>query len=156
MKKNRLLYDCLRAPYDAAHIIQIAKALGNCEIYFSGNCIDINRNKIKSKIESWGITELPPIKYYKSLLEAAEDLHSQGMNLVGTTPRTNKDFYDLDLNDGNNVIVFGTEGSGLTKLKMSYLDDLVKLPMGEGINFLTLPVATSAIAYEINRQFRLK
>lgn len=156
MKKIRLLYDCLRAPYDAAHIIQIAKALGNCEIYLTGNCVDINRNKIKSKIESWGITILPPIKYYKSLLDAVEDLHSQGINTVGTTSHTNKDFYDLDLYDGNSVIVFGAESSGLSKQKMSYLNDLVKLPMGEGIDFLTLPIASSAIAYEINRQFKLK
>ena len=49
-KRIKLLFDCLRAPYDAAHIIQIASALGNCDIYISGNSIDLNHKKVITKI----------------------------------------------------------------------------------------------------------
>ena len=45
-KRIGLLFDCLRAPYDAAHIIQVALAVGNCDLYVSGNSIDLNHKKI--------------------------------------------------------------------------------------------------------------
>ena len=40
-KRIGLLFDCLRAPYDAAQIIQVALAVGNCDLYVSGNSINL-------------------------------------------------------------------------------------------------------------------
>ena len=51
-KRIGLLFDCLRAPYGAAHIIQVALAVGNCDLYLSGNSIDLKHKKIVSKIKS--------------------------------------------------------------------------------------------------------
>ena len=51
-------------------------------------------------------------------------------------------------------MVFGTEATGLTKYKQALLDGMVKLPMDERkVDFLTLPVVTSAVAYELYRRF---
>lgn len=152
MKRISLLFDCLRAPYDAAHIIQIAQALDPCDIYLSGNCIDFNHDKIRGKVVSWGIKEYPSVLKYDSLESAVLDLHSRGKRIIGTSPSATCNFYSLDMSSGEDVIVFGTETSGLSKEKSKMMDKLTKLPMTQKCEFLTLPVVVSAVAYEINRQ----
>ena len=52
MQRIGLLFDCLRAPYDIAHINQEATALENCDLYLSGNSIDPNHRKVVSKVKS--------------------------------------------------------------------------------------------------------
>lgn len=153
-KRIGLLFDCLKAPYDASHIIQLAQSLGCCDIYLSGNSIDFNNYKIRSKVSSWGIEEYPPVVRYSCFEEAVLNLHGKGKYLVGTSPNVSESFYDLDLSSGRNVLVFGTESSGLTKRKMDLVDRVVALPMSPKCKFLTLPVVVPAMAYEVYRQIR--
>ena len=152
MKKIKLLYDAIRSPYDIAHVIQIALAL-DCEIYTAGNSIPFDNKKIVDKIRSWNITSYPKVTHFETFEQAVNTLRSEGNILVGTSGAATKSFYELDCSEGNIVIVFGNESSGLTTYKQSLLDELVKLPMNTSVDFLTLPVVTAAIAYEINRQF---
>ena len=59
--------------------------------------------------------------------------------------------------DKDIVVVFGTETSGLTLAKQEMLDATVKLPMDKSkVDFLTLPVAVSAIAYELYRKYNFE
>ena len=54
-------------------------------------------------------------------------------------------------------MVFGTETSGLTLAKQEMLDATIKLPMDKSkVDFLTLPVAVSAIAYELYRKYNFE
>jgi len=154
MQRIGLLFDCLRAPYDVAHIYQIAIALGNCDLYLSGNSIDPNHKKIVSKTRSWGIEEIPPFRKFESLESAAFQLHNEGKYLIGTSPYTNNDLYDIDFTKHDSVIVFGTESSGLTRGKSKLLDELVKIPMSSYCKFLTLPTAVPVVAYEFYRQIK--
>jgi len=148
-----LLFDALRSPYDAAHIIQTSKAL-DAKIYLSGASIDFSNSKITSKVKSWGIEGFPEIQRYETFDEAVEDLHGMGKNLIGTSPNYGQDFYELNLAQGENVIVFGTETSGLSKAKAGQLDNIVRLPMAESCSFLTLPTVVPAMAWEFYRQLR--
>lgn len=154
MQRIGLLFDCLRAPYDVANIYQVAAALGNCDLYLSGNSIDPHHRKIVSKVKSWGIRYVPSFKEFDSLETAANQLHQEGKYLIGTSPHTNKDVYDYDFTKQDSVIVFGTESSGLTKRKSLLLDDLIKIPMNPNCQFLTLPTAVPIAAYEFYRQIR--
>ena len=81
----------------------------------------------------------------------------KGKYLVGTSGNTDKIFYDLEIpEDKDIVVVFGTETSGLTIAKQNMLDATVKLPMDKSkVDFLTLPVVVSAIAYELYRRYNL-
>ena len=155
MKKVELLFDTIRSPYDIAHIIQVANAI-DCVIYTAGkNCIPFNLPKIVSKVKSWNITgEITEI-HYDTFEEAISDLKSKGKYLVGTSGNTDKIFYDLEIpEDKDIVVVFGTETSGLTLAKQNMLEATVKLPMDKSkVDFLTLPVAVSAIAYELYRRY---
>jgi TrmH family RNA methyltransferase len=151
-KRVGLLFDCLRAPYDAAHIIQVVLAVGNCDLYISGNSIDLNHKKVVSKVKSWGINSYPAFELFKSLDLAAQELHNRGKYLIGTSPHSKRSLFDLDLFDGKSVFVFGTESGGLSREKISKLDELVSVPLSAEVPFLTLPIVVPIIAYEYCRQ----
>jgi len=138
-----------------AHIVQIAEAI-DAIVYTSGNnSLSFSIPKVTSKVKSWNIIGKFKEIHYESFDEAVKDLHSKGKYLIGTSGDTNKIFYDVILpKDKDIVIVFGTESSGLTNDKQKMLDEIVKLPMDKTkVDFLTLPVATSAMAYELYRQY---
>lgn len=151
MKKINLLYDSLRSPYDVTLIYQIALAL-DAQIYTSGSTIDLNSKKIKSKIGSWNIKKMPEVIYLGTFEEAVKKLHNDGLLLVGTSGAASKSFYEIDCSKGNVCFVYGTETTGLIPRKQLLLDDMVKLPMSSDLDFLTLPVVTSAMCYEAYRQ----
>lgn len=153
-----LLFDCIRAPYDWANILQATIAVGDCQIYVTGNSIRHDHHKVIGKVGSWsksirknGLPNIP-IFYIKSFKECLEALKAKKFVLIGTSPYSQESFYDLDLKDDNLVIVFGTESSGLTKEKMTMMDKMVKLPMTSNLDFMTLSVIVPVIVYEIKRQ----
>jgi TrmH family RNA methyltransferase len=155
-KRIGLLFDCLRAPYDAAHILQVALAVGTCDVYLSGNSINLRNKKIVSKLKSWGIDSYPHIEIFENLNLASKDLHTRGRYLIGTSPHVKKSLFDLNLSEGKSVFVFGTESGGLSKEKISNLDELVSVPaMGE-VPFLTLPTVVPIFAYEYFRQLMVR
>ena len=156
----RLVFDCLRSPYDYANIIQVVLAIGcdKCEIHVTGNSLCHNHPKIVGKVSSWskkvkqqGLSELP-IRYHETLETCITMLRSRGIRMVGTSPHASKTIHDFDLSDGNIAIVFGTETSGLTKTKVSMLDDMMVVPMSPDIDFMTLSVCVPIVAYEMLRQ----
>jgi len=156
MQRIGLLFDCLRAPYDVAHIFQVATALGNCDLYISGDSIDPHHRKIVSKVKSWGIKNIPSFRQFGSLEEAVEKLHNEKKYLVGTSQNADKDLYSFDFTQNYSILVFGTESSGLTRKKSSLLDEIIKIPMKEECQFLTLTIAVPIVAYEFYRQIMEK
>ena len=149
-KRIGLLFDSLRSPYDIANIIQVAIAL-DCDIYTSGSCIDFNNKKIVGKVNSWKATTYPRIIHFDKIEDAIKALHQQGIKVYGTSPHATEDFYSINAVEENVVIAFGTETTGLSKKAMEMMDGVTTLPM-KNLGFLTLSVAVSAIAYELNRQ----
>lgn len=155
----KLIFDCLRSPYDFANILQVALALGNCEIYVTGNSLKHTHPKIigkvaswSSSIKKWGYPDSLKIYYFKSLEDCTEKLKKENIQLIGTSPNAKKSFYELDFKDNNKAVVFGNEMSGLSKSKLALMDEIAKLPMSNEIDFMTLSVVVPMIAYEIRRQ----
>lgn len=153
MKKVEILFDALRSPYDMAHIVQIAQSI-DAQVYTCGNSLSFDHPKVLNKVRSWNIPDGFKAIHYNTFEEAIADLKAKGKYLIGTSGETNKIFYATSIpTDKDIVIVFGTESSGLTRTKQAMLDDVVKLPMDKSkVDFLTLPVAVSAMSYEIYRQ----
>lgn len=154
MKKVELLFDALRSPYDMAHIIQIAQSI-DAQVYTAGNSLSFNHPKVINKVRSWNIPDGFKAIHYETFEKAVADLKAKGKYLIGTSGETDKIFYTTNIpTEKEIVVVFGTESSGLTRAKQAMLDDVVKLPMDKRkVDFLTLPVAVSAMSYELYRQF---
>ncbi len=153
-KRIGLFFDCLRAPYDIAQILQVAVALGNCDLYTSGSSIDPRNDKVVGKVRSWGIVDIPNFEHFPTFEIAVRELHRRNKYLIGTSPHATEDVYRTNFASRDSVVVFGTESSGLTSRKSSLLDSMVKIPMDPRCNFLTLPTAVPVIAYEFYRQLR--
>jgi tRNA G18 (ribose-2'-O)-methylase SpoU len=149
-----LLFDCIRSPYDIAHIMQLGAAIDICDLYASGNSIDLANPKILSKVRSWRIQNIPRFQYFENFEEAIDLLRSIGKRLIGTVPHAPKSIYDLNLSEGNSVFVFGNESSGLTLRKQQCLDEIVSVPTTADVSFLTLPTVVPIIAYETYRQIK--
>lgn len=154
----RLVYDCIMAPYDISNILQVALALENCELYFTGRSLRHDHPKVISKLNSWsskirksGYPEFN-IHYYNTLEDLAGEFKEQKIRLIGTSPKATKSFYELNLEENNFAIVFGNEITGLTKNKISMMEELIKIPMSKDIDFMTLSMITPIVAYEIARQ----
>jgi len=154
----KLVYDCIRDPYDIANVLQVVLALENCELYFAGNSLRHDHPKVASKIGSWSSkirkNGYPAfnIHYYSSLENLADDFKKRKIRLIGTSPAAKKSFYELNLKKDDFSVVFGTETTGLSKNKALIMDELVKIPMSNEIDFMTLSVITPVVAYEIARQ----
>lgn len=154
----KLVFDCLRSPYDWANILQAIIAVGDCELYITGNSVRHDHPKVVGKVKSWSkkMTKqgLSPLKisYFSSFEECVLMLKKKNIKLIGTSSYATKSFYSLDLKDDNFAIVFGTEISGLINKKITLLDDMVKLPMSDDLDFMTLSVAAPVIIYEAKRQ----
>lgn len=149
-KRIGLLFDSIRSPYDIANIIQVTDAL-DCDIYTSGNCIDFQNRKIVNKLTNWGMIKYPNIIHFNTIEEAINEFHKQGKKVYGTSPHATSDFYNIDINKEDIIIAFGNESKGFSKKAMEKMDDVTFIPM-KNLNFLTLPIAVSAVAFELNRQ----
>ena len=154
----RLIFDCLRSPYDFANILQVALATGKCEMHITGNSLHHDHPKVLGKVSSWsksirekGLPNLE-IHYWPTLEDCAKALKAQGIRLIGTSPHVKKSFYQLDLRKDNYAIVFGTESSGLSQEKAALLDEMVNIPMSSDLDFMTLSVVVPIIVYEAIRQ----
>lgn len=154
----RLVYDCIMAPYDIANILQVALALGDCELYFTGNSMRHDHPKVVSRISSWS-TRIRKmgypnfnIYYYSTLQDLTHEFKEKKIRLIGTSPSATKSFYSLNLEKNDFAIVFGHEITGLSKNKVAVMDELVSLPMKKDIDFMTLSIATPIVVYEIARQ----
>ena len=155
MRRVELLFDAVRAPYDIAHIIQVARSI-DAIVYTSGKgALPFSMPKVRSKVRSWNMKGDFSEIHYDTFEEAVDDLHAKGKYLIGTSGEAERVLFEVDLPKTQDiVVVFGTEATGLTRYKQALLDGMVKLPMDERkVDFLTLPVVTSAVAYELYRQF---
>lgn len=155
----KLIFDCLRSPYDFANIIQVALATNECEIYVTGNSLRHDHQKIAGKVASWskkirkdGYPFGLSIRYLDTLQDCIKELKQSGVRVIGTSPHASKSFFDLDLSGDDYAIVFGTESGGLSKEKMAYMDELVKLPMSNNLDFMTLSTVVPVVVYEAERQ----
>ena len=62
-----------------------------------------------------------------------------------------KDWYAIDLK-GRSVLIFGGEGSGISKQVLKNSDFLATIPMSHDMNSLNVATAVSAIVFERLRQ----
>ena len=78
-------------------------------------------------------------------------LKEKGVWIAGTSDRTDKSFYDLDLT-GPIAIVIGAEGSGMRRLTTDKCDFLGSIPMKGKVECLNASVATGVTLFEVVRQ----
>jgi hypothetical protein len=160
MQKNLiLLFDSIRDPRDLAEMILLGLAL-DVKIELTGSSLLPNHFKVLRIINSWipGFKDKPKIDNVKTYVDFSKriaSLKKQGYTIIGTSPNAKKSLFKTDLSNGKQAIVFGTETSGLSKEKMSLMDEIVLVPMKPPATFFTIRAVAPLVAYETMRQKKL-
>lgn len=93
-----------------------------------------------------------PARESPSLLEDIRALRRQGLRAIAAHPHTDKRTISQCDMTGPTIIVFGSEGSGLTPELLAECDEAVAIPMQNGVDSLNVGTAGALFLYEATRQ----
>jgi tRNA G18 (ribose-2'-O)-methylase SpoU len=94
-----------------------------------------------------------PVVHLASLVESLHDLKSKHvMRVVAAHPHAEGVALHQASMTGDCCIVFGSEGEGISTAVLAACDDLVAIPMQEGIDSLNVGSASAVFLYEAQRQ----
>jgi tRNA G18 (ribose-2'-O)-methylase SpoU len=77
-----------------------------------------------------------------------------GIRVLAAHPHTESGALDQAPVTGDCCIVFGSEGEGISTAVLAACDDLVAIPMQEGVDSLNVASASAVFLYEVQRQRR--
>jgi tRNA G18 (ribose-2'-O)-methylase SpoU len=96
-----------------------------------------------------------PVVHLASLVESLLRLKSEhGIRVLAAHPHTERGALDQAPVTGDCCIVFGSEGEGISTAVLAACDDLVAIPMQEGVDSLNVASASAVFLYEVQRQRR--
>ena len=70
--------------------------------------------------------------------------------MYGFDSKGRKDFFEVDWK-GNNILLFGSEGYGISKHTLNYTDYLVKIKINDKIESLNISNSSAIVFHHIDR-----
>jgi len=94
-----------------------------------------------------------PVVHLASLVDSLHELKSKhAVRVIAAHPHAEKAvLYQASL-VGDCCIVFGSEGEGINAAVLAACDDVVAIPMREGVDSLNVASASAVFLYEVQRQ----
>ena len=102
-------------------------------------------------LTSAGALEKIPVCRVRSLIQAVDDLHLNGIRVIATEMTAATTVYDADLKLPL-ALVMGSEEKGIYPALQKICDEKIKIPMKGDFESLNVSVATGMILYEVMRQ----
>jgi 23S rRNA (guanosine2251-2'-O)-methyltransferase len=102
-------------------------------------------------LTSAGALENLPVCRVNSLMKAVDELHLNGIKVLATEMKAEKNLFDLDLKEPL-AIVMGSEERGISPALMKICDERFKIPMAGEFESLNVSVATGIILFEGMKQ----
>ena len=144
-----LVIERLQEPGNLGTIIRTAAATGIDGIWLSDDSVDVDHPKVlRASAGAWFQV---PIFISSDLKRIVEKYKNNGFNIVATLPNTAQTYWHLQLTKPT-LILLGNEGSGLSDSLVSLANEIVSIPLSEGIESLNVAIATALILYEAKRQ----
>ena len=150
-KKKNLNFACLDGVTDPRNIGSIIRSAVSFNI---DGLIVKERNfpkdsKLMYKSAS-GCMEYINIFQVSNIKTIIKFLKEKNFWVYGFDTKGEKDFTSIDWN-GNNILLFGSEGKGIKKHTEKYTDFLVKIGINEKIESLNISNSASIVFHHINR-----
>ncbi len=95
-----------------------------------------------------------PVATHQNLLELARQHQQQGIQIIATTAKANKTYWEIDFTRPS-LILFGNEGAGLSQELIDLADQEATIPLANEVESLNVAVATALLLYEAKRQLTL-
>jgi tRNA G18 (ribose-2'-O)-methylase SpoU len=93
------------------------------------------------------------VVHLASLVDSLLDLKSKhSVRVVAAHPRAERVALHQASMTGDCCVVFGSEGGGISAPVLAACDDLVAIPMQEGVDSLNVASASAVFLYEVQRQ----
>lgn len=116
---------------------------------------NVQINSIVEKTSAGAINHIPIIKV-NSLVSAIQKLKNNDWWVIATDASAKDNYYNINYNDMNFVLIMGAEHAGVSKSLINEADFVVKIPMSKDFNSLNVSNALSAMIFEAVRQKRMK
>ncbi len=150
--KDQLTFVCLEDVTDPRNIGSIIRSAAS----FNINGIIVkernfpNDSKLMYKSAS-GCLEHINIFKVSNIKTTLKFLKTKNFWVYGFDAQSNKDFTSVDWN-GNNILLFGSEGFGIKKHTEKYADFLVKININKKIESLNVSNSASIVFHHINQR----
>lgn len=112
-------------------------------------------NSVVEKISAGAINHIPIIKV-NSPVNALHKFQEHNWWVIAAEASAKDNYYDINYDNMNFVLVMGAEHAGVSKSIMKSADFCVKIPMMNDFNSLNVSNALSAIIFETVRQKNIK
>ncbi|MDR2599074.1 MAG: RNA methyltransferase, partial [Oscillospiraceae bacterium] len=137
---THILLDNVQDPGNVGTIIRSANAFGIDSVILTGETADLyNPKTIRASMGA--------IFKQKVLYLTYDELKQSGARYIGTT--SNKEAHSLlDFNLSNSVIVFGSEGQGISKTVEKLCTEMINIPLDDNVESLNVATAATIIMWE--------
>lgn len=149
-----VILDGVEDPHNFGAMIRTCVCAGVSGILIP-NHRNVQVNSVVEKTSAGAINHIPIIKV-NSLVNAVQKLKDNNWWVIATDASAKDNYYDVDYNNMNSVIVMGAEHAGVSKSLLKLSDYVVKIPMQNDFNSLNVSNALSAIIFEVVRQHLVK
>ncbi len=143
-----IILDNIEDPHNLGAIIRTAVATGiEAVIIPDRNSATVNDTVIKTS--SGTVFNIPVVKV-KNITNTINFLKEKEYFVVGTDVEKGLDYRKYNFT-GKRAIVIGNEGKGIRRLVKDNCDDLVYIPLSNGVESLNASVAAALLMFEVVR-----
>tara|TARA_Y100000590_G_scaffold460808_1_gene621015 strand:+ start:94 stop:837 length:744 start_codon:yes stop_codon:yes gene_type:complete len=149
--KNNLNIICLDEVTDARNIGSIIRSAVSFNL--DGLIVKERQFQSESKLmykSASGAMEYINVFQVSNINSTLKYLREKNFWVYGFDASGNKDFVEYKFN-GNNILLFGSEGHGINKHTLNYADYLVKININKKIESLNISNSASIVFHHINR-----
>ena len=149
--KNQLNMVCLDEVTDPRNIGSIIRSAASFKI--DGLIVKERQFPSESKLmykSASGCMEYVNIFKVSNINSTLKYLREKNFWVYGFDSKGKKDFTEVKW-EGNNILLFGSEGSGISKHTLSYTDYLVKIKISDQIESLNISNSASIAFHHINK-----
>jgi TrmH family RNA methyltransferase len=145
-----VLLEGIQDPGNLGSILRSADGAGANLCFVCGSSVDpYHPRAVRSTMGS--LFRVPVVE--KSLDSVLDRLRRSAVKLVGADARDGAE-YDLADLAGPLALVFGSEGAGLAPEVRARLDLVLRIPLREGVESLSVGAAAAVMLFEVARQRR--
>jgi 23S rRNA (guanosine2251-2'-O)-methyltransferase len=144
-----LVLDGVQDPHNLGAILRTADGAGvDAVIAPRDRAVGITETVRRISV---GAADRVPFLQVTNLSRTLDELKEAGVWLVGTSDRSEKNLYEVDMS-GPVAILMGAEEKGMRRLTEEACDFLVQIPMKGKVECLNVSVATGVCLFEAVRQ----
>ena len=150
--KNNLTFVCLDEVNDPRNIGSLIRSAASFNI--DGLIVKERHFPSESKLlykSASGCVEYLNIFQVSNINTTLKYLRDKNFWVYGFTANSDKNFTDVKWN-GNNVLLFGSEGHGLNKHTEKYTDFSVKININKNVESLNISNSAAIVFHHINQQ----